>query len=121
MADRAVALSGKTGLFAAALVAGLILAALVAVFMAADVAAGLGAADWAAVRFTVTQAVWSAVLSVLLARAAWLSLCNLDHLGHWRSQMLRRLLALLARWLRSTRPFLGARQVCVALTWRRLL
>ncbi|MEO9630111.1 MAG: thiamine/thiamine pyrophosphate ABC transporter permease ThiP [Sulfitobacter sp.] len=67
MADRAVALSGKTGLFAAALVAGLILAALVAVFMAADVAAGLGAADWAAVRFTVTQAVWSAVLSVLLA------------------------------------------------------
>ena len=67
MADRAVALSSKTGLFAAALVAGLILAALVAVFMAADVAAGLGAADWAAVRFTVTQAVWSAVLSVLLA------------------------------------------------------
>ena len=53
MADRAVALSGRTGLFAAALVAGLILAALVAVFMAADVAAGLGAADWAAVRFTV--------------------------------------------------------------------
>ncbi|MFG6559211.1 thiamine/thiamine pyrophosphate ABC transporter permease ThiP [Sulfitobacter sp. 1A15299] len=67
MADRAVALSGKTGLFAAALVAGLILAALVAVFTAADVGAGLGPADWAAVRFTVTQAVWSAVLSVLLA------------------------------------------------------
>ncbi|MBO9432334.1 thiamine/thiamine pyrophosphate ABC transporter permease ThiP [Sulfitobacter sp. R18_1] len=67
MADRAVALSGKTGLFAAALVAGLILAALVAVFAAADVGAGLGPADWAAVRFTVTQAVWSAVLSVLLA------------------------------------------------------
>ena len=52
MADRAVALSGKTGLFAAALVAGLILAALVAVFAAADVGAGLGPADWAAVRFT---------------------------------------------------------------------
>ncbi|WCE70449.1 thiamine/thiamine pyrophosphate ABC transporter permease ThiP [Sulfitobacter faviae] len=67
MADRAVALSGKTGLFAAALVAGLILAALVAVFAAADVGAGLGRADWAAVRFTATQAVWSAVLSVLLA------------------------------------------------------
>ncbi len=54
MADRAVALSGKTGLFAAALVAGLILAALVAVFAAADVGAGLGPADWAAVRFTAT-------------------------------------------------------------------
>jgi len=67
MADRAVALSSKTGLSAAALVAGLILAALVAVFMAADVAAGLGAADWAAVRFTVTQAIWSALLSVSLA------------------------------------------------------
>ncbi|MBM05412.1 MAG: thiamine/thiamine pyrophosphate ABC transporter permease ThiP, partial [Oceanibulbus sp.] len=67
MADRAVALSGKTGLFAAALVAGLILAALVAVFAAADVGAGLGPADWAAVRFTAMQAVWSAVLSVLLA------------------------------------------------------
>ena len=45
MADRAVALSGKTGLFAAALVAGLILAALVAVFAAADVGAGLGPAE----------------------------------------------------------------------------
>ncbi len=67
MADRAVALSSKTGLFAAVLVAGLILAALVAVFTAADVGAGLGAADWAAVRFTAMQAVWSAVLSVLLA------------------------------------------------------
>ena len=67
MADRAVALSSKTGLFAAVLVAGLILAALVAVFMAADVAAGLGVADWAAVRFTVTQAIWSALLSVSLA------------------------------------------------------
>ena len=67
MADRAVALSGRTGVFAAALVAALILAALVAVFSAADVGAGLGVADWAAVRFTVTQAVLSALISVLLA------------------------------------------------------
>ena len=67
MAERAVALSDRTGLIAAALVAALILAALVAVFAAADVGAGLGAADWAAVRFTAMQAVLSALISVLLA------------------------------------------------------
>ena len=67
MADRAVALSDRTGLFAAALVGLLILAALGAVFWVAEPGRGLGAADWAAVRFTVTQAFLSALISVLLA------------------------------------------------------
>jgi thiamine transport system permease protein len=61
------AISSKTGIGAALLVLALILLALGAVLSRAEVATGLGASDWAAVRFTVVQAVWSALLSVLLA------------------------------------------------------
>lgn len=45
----------------------LILLALGAVLSRAEAGAGLGAGDWAAIRFTVAQALWSSVLSVLLA------------------------------------------------------
>ena len=67
MAWRAVAVSTKSGVGAAALVVALILAALLAVLSRAEAGSGLGAADWAALRFTVWQAVLSAVFSVLLA------------------------------------------------------
>ncbi|MGR3563151.1 MAG: thiamine/thiamine pyrophosphate ABC transporter permease ThiP [Heliomarina sp.] len=71
MADRAQPVispvSGRPGLGAAALVAVLILGPLLAVFLRAEAGAGLVRADWAAIRFTVWQAVLSAVISVALA------------------------------------------------------
>lgn len=72
MAQSAVAItppsiSRKTGISAALVVLLLIVLALGAVISRAEVAAGLGAQDWAAIRFTVVQAVVSSVLSVLLA------------------------------------------------------
>lgn len=63
MAGRAVAL----GAAAAALVAALVLGPLAAVFLRAEVTSPLGPADWAAVRFTVAQALVSAALSTALA------------------------------------------------------
>ena len=70
MAERAVAITVLrpwAGAGAAALVAVLVLSALVAVLLRADVAHGLSAGDLAAIRFTVVQAFWSALLSVGLA------------------------------------------------------
>ena len=67
MAVGPLALTPRLGLGAAALVVALILAALVAVGARAEVTSGLGPADWAALRFTVLQAVLSALLSVGLA------------------------------------------------------
>ncbi len=70
MAGRVVQLNGPSrapGLAAAAFVAALILAALGAVFWRADAGRGLGSADWAAIRFTLSQAAVSAVISVALA------------------------------------------------------
>ncbi|MBM9593519.1 ABC transporter permease family protein [Roseitranquillus sediminis] len=55
------------GVAAATLVAALVAATLVAVALRAEAAAQFGPADWAAIRFTVLQAVLSAVLSVGLA------------------------------------------------------
>ncbi|SEM99690.1 thiamine transport system permease protein [Loktanella fryxellensis] len=52
---------------AAALVAALTLGTLLAVALRAEVGRGLSPGDWAAIRFTVLQAVASAVLSVALA------------------------------------------------------
>ncbi len=52
---------------AAALVAALILGTLLAVTLRAEAGRGLGPSDWAAIRFTLWQAVLSAALSVLLA------------------------------------------------------
>ena len=56
-----------TGAAVAALVLLAIVAPLAAVAWRADAAARLGAADWAAIRFTVIQALLSAILSVVLA------------------------------------------------------
>ncbi|MCX7566030.1 thiamine/thiamine pyrophosphate ABC transporter permease ThiP [Sulfitobacter sp. F26169L] len=67
MAQSALAISRKTGISAALLVLALIVLALGAVISRAETGAGLGAADWAAIRFTVLQALWSSGLSVLLA------------------------------------------------------
>ncbi|WP_299564537.1 thiamine/thiamine pyrophosphate ABC transporter permease ThiP [uncultured Sulfitobacter sp.] len=67
MARRAVAISRKSGIGATLLVLVLILAALGAVLSRADAGAGLVRSDWLAIRFTVVQALWSAVLSVVLA------------------------------------------------------
>ncbi len=57
----------RAGAAAAALVLALTLGTLAAVALRAEAPAALGMADWAAVRFTVTQAVLSATLSCLLA------------------------------------------------------
>lgn len=68
MARRAVAVGLRwPGVLASALLLALTLGTLAAVAARAEWAGGLGAADWAAVRFTVSQAVVSALLSVALA------------------------------------------------------
>ena len=67
MARRAQPLSPAPGLAAAALVAAVILGAVLAVALRAEGGRGLGPADWAAIRFSVLQAVLSATLSVALA------------------------------------------------------
>lgn len=67
MADRAQPLSRGPGGGVAILVAALILGALVAVLFRAEAGRGLGPFDWAAIRFTVVQAVLSALISVALA------------------------------------------------------
>ncbi len=57
----------RAGTASAALVALIILGTLAAVVWRADTGLRLGVADWAAIRFTVTQAVLSSVISVALA------------------------------------------------------
>ena len=67
MAFRPVSISTKPGISAAVTVAALILTALLAVLGRAEFTSGLGPADWSAIRFTILQAVISAVVSTLLA------------------------------------------------------
>jgi len=69
MASRAFSLKGKSmiGAAVAALILGLYLAAGLAVAGRATGGAGLTPADWAALRFTLVQAVLSALVSVALA------------------------------------------------------
>lgn len=67
MAERAQPLRSRWGLGVAACVAALILGALAAVVWRAEVGRGIGPADWAAIRFTVVQAILSAGVSVALA------------------------------------------------------
>lgn len=67
MAGRAQPVNPWPGIGAAALVATLILGTLAAVALRAEAGRGLGPADWAALRFTLVQAVLSAGLSVALA------------------------------------------------------
>ncbi|WP_027256888.1 thiamine/thiamine pyrophosphate ABC transporter permease ThiP [Leisingera aquimarina] len=67
MAGRAQPVSAFLGICAALLVAALILGTLGAVALRAEAGSGFAASDWAAVRFTLTQASLSALLSVGLA------------------------------------------------------
>jgi thiamine transport system permease protein len=67
MARRAQPVSALPGAGAALLVAALILGTLAAVALLAEAGRGFAASDWAALRFTLTQALLSAVLSVGLA------------------------------------------------------
>ncbi|MCR9127191.1 MAG: thiamine/thiamine pyrophosphate ABC transporter permease ThiP [Rhodobacteraceae bacterium] len=68
MADRAQPLIARApGRAAAGLVLALVAAALAAVVWRAEPGRGMGPSDWAAVRFTVVQALWSAAISVALA------------------------------------------------------
>ena len=68
MAQRAVAINPtKPGAIAVGLVVFLTIGTLAAVAWRADFARGLGPSDWAAIRFTVAQALVSATLSCLLA------------------------------------------------------
>ncbi len=67
MAGRAQPVSTWPGIGAATLVAALILGTLAAVAFRADAAGRLGPADWAALRFTLTQAILSALFSAALA------------------------------------------------------
>lgn len=67
MADRAQPVRSGFGQGAAITVAALIIACLGAVMWRADAPARLGPADWAAIRFTVSQALVSAALSVVCA------------------------------------------------------
>ncbi|MCG3268392.1 thiamine/thiamine pyrophosphate ABC transporter permease ThiP [Yoonia sp. I 8.24] len=68
MAQRAVSISPRwPGVLSGALVLALTLGTLAAVALRADLTTGLGAADWAAIRFTVVQALLSALISVVLA------------------------------------------------------
>lgn len=67
MARRAVQLGALPGSGAAGIAAALVLVPLAAVFLRAEVTSPLGPADWAAVRFTVGQALVSAALSCLMA------------------------------------------------------
>ncbi len=67
MAGRAQPVSSTSGFVAAALVAAIILGAVAAVFWRAEAGSGLGPSDWAAIRFTIFQAILSASFSVLLA------------------------------------------------------
>ncbi|WP_170423825.1 thiamine/thiamine pyrophosphate ABC transporter permease ThiP [Ruegeria arenilitoris] len=67
MAERAQPISAWPGIGAAALVAALILGTLAAVALRAETSGGFSPADWAALRFTLTQAVLSALFSVALA------------------------------------------------------
>ena len=67
MADRAQPLSRKPGIGAATFVAVLVLGCLTAVILRADAVRGLGPSDWSAIRFTLLQALLSALFSVALA------------------------------------------------------
>lgn len=67
MAARAQPVSAWPGISAAALVAALILGTLAAVALCAETGRGFGPADWSALRFTLTQAVLSALFSAALA------------------------------------------------------
>ena len=67
MARSAQPISGTSGIVAGTLVVAAVLLAFVGIGLRAEPGAGLGPADWQAIRFTVVQAFWSALISVVLA------------------------------------------------------
>jgi thiamine transport system permease protein len=67
MARRAQPITGRGGLAAGILVLAAVFLAFVGIGLRAETSAGFGAAEWQAIRFTVVQAFWSALLSVALA------------------------------------------------------
>ena len=67
MAERADSVTRWPGRIAAALVAVLVLGTLLAVALRAEAGRGLGPAEWSAIRFTLLQAMLSALISVGLA------------------------------------------------------
>lgn len=81
MAQRAVQVNHWPGIGAAVFVAALIMAALGAVIWRADASNGLGPADFAAIRFTISQAAASALLSTILAVPLARALARRDFLG----------------------------------------
>lgn len=83
MADRAqqIGLAPGFGVAAACLVAALTLGSLVVVSLSAEVSAGLGPSDFAAIRFTVLQAFFSAAVSLGLAVPLARVLARRDFVG----------------------------------------
>ncbi|MEP4196162.1 MAG: thiamine/thiamine pyrophosphate ABC transporter permease ThiP [Aliishimia sp.] len=67
MAHRALSINRVPGVLAAAFVAAVIFGALSAVLLRAEAGRGLGSGDWAAIRFTISQALVSSIISVILA------------------------------------------------------
>ena len=67
MAQRAQPVNPVPGIAAAIFVAALILGTLLAVALRAEAGSGFGRADWTALRFTLTQAVLSALISAVVA------------------------------------------------------
>ncbi|MEP5731393.1 MAG: thiamine/thiamine pyrophosphate ABC transporter permease ThiP [Sulfitobacter sp.] len=67
MAQRTDPITQTLGMIAAVLTVAVILIAAIGIGSRVEPGFGFGPGDWAAIRFTVTQALWSAGLSVLLA------------------------------------------------------
>jgi len=67
MAQRADPVTQKLGITAAVFTVAVVLAAGVGIATRVEPGSGFGPGDWAAIRFTVLQALWSAGLSVVLA------------------------------------------------------
>ncbi|MDW3181335.1 thiamine/thiamine pyrophosphate ABC transporter permease ThiP [Roseobacter sp.] len=67
MAQRAQPVIGTTGVIAGGFVVAVVVLSFVGLGLRAEVGRGLGPAEWAAIRFTVVQSAWSAVISVICA------------------------------------------------------
>ena len=67
MAQRAQPITGRAGIAAGAVVLAAVSAAFVGIALRAEPGSGIGQAEWQAIRFTVVQAFWSALISVMLA------------------------------------------------------
>ena len=67
MAQRTQPISGYGGIVAGGFVVAAVLLAFLGISLRAEPASSFGAAEWQAIRFTVVQAFWSALISVALA------------------------------------------------------